>query len=226
MSNSEVNVNSDALQELAVAIDNFSSKATFLMETVDAEIRGELDMMESIREQIGKKWDAAKERLKEAKDELSDAEDDLAACEASQEKDEDGNWHPSCYMESMRVGSARAKVKAAEDEEYKWSCNYEKAGKIIGWQKLCVEEFWREPGFITPPGPGHDLKRIVGKYSEEAVAKLDECLEQLGIYEQTNLSLDVQHAVDSGAMEKPAPVFCPNCGRPIRNCVCRRFKKS
>lgn len=226
MSDSKVDVSPEALQELAVAIDNFSSKATFLMDTVDAEISGELDMMESIREQIRQKWEIAKQLREEAEERLYEAEKSLDACEASQEKDEDGNWCPSCASESAAVAAAQADVQAKKDEEYKWSCNYEKAGKIIGWQKHCVEEFWREPGFIIPPGPGHDLKRIVGKYSEEAVAKLDECLEQLGIYEQANLSLDVKHAVDSGAMEKPAPVFCPNCGRPIRNCVCRRFKKS
>ncbi len=226
MADSKVDVSPEAVQELAVAIDSFSARATFLMETVDAEIRGELDMMDSIREQIEKKWEAAKEILREAQNELSDAENDLAACEASQEKDEDGNWCPSCDLESYRVDVAQEKVKAAEDEEYKWRSNYERAGKIISWQKHCVEQFWREPSFLIPAGPGYELKRISGDYSEKLVSHLDECLEQLGIYEQTNLSLDVKRAVDSGAMEKPAPVFCQNCGRPIRNCVCRRIKKS
>ena len=225
MTGSSVEVCPEAVQELAVAIDNFSAKVTYLMETTDAEIKGELDMMDGICEQIRKKWETAKQLLEEAKNRLYEAERELQACEASQTKDEDGNWHPSCAGESAAVEAARREVSDREDEEYKWRQNYERACKIVDWQKSCVREFWKEPGIIVPPGHGWELKYIGGKYSEERVAKLDECLEQLGIYEETNLSLDVKHAVDSGAMKEPEPVLCPNCGRPIRNCVCRRFKK-
>ena len=225
MTGSSVEVCPEAVQELAVAIDNFSAKVTYLMETTDAEINGELNMMEAIREQIWQKWEMAKQLLEEAKNRLYEAERELQACEASQTKDEDGNWHPSCAGESAAVEAARREVSDREDEVYKWSQNYERAGKIIGGVKYSVEQFWREPGIIVPPGHGWELKYIGGKYSEELVAKLDECLEQLGIYEETNLSLDVKHAVDSGAMKEPEPVLCPDCGRPNRNCVCRRFKK-
>ena len=225
MLNSKVDVSPEAVQELAVAIDHFSTKVTYLMETTDAEINGELNMMDAICEQIRQKWEMAKQLLEEAKNRLYEAEKAYDSCRLSQTQDEDGNWHPSCAGESAAVDAARADVQAKEDEEYKWRQNYERACKIVDWQKSCVREFWKEPGIIIPPGPGWELKYIGGKYSEELVSKLDECLEQLGIYEETNLSLDVKHAVDARTMEKPAPVFCPNCGRPIRNCVCRRFKK-
>ena len=142
MTGSSVEVCPEAVQELAVAIDNFSAKVTYLMETTDAEINGELNMMDGICEQIRQKWETAKQLLEEAKNRLYEAERELQSCEASQTKDEDGNWHPSCAAESAAVDDARAEVQAKEDEEYNRAID--KSLRNVGF--MLAMDSYRKPG--------------------------------------------------------------------------------
>ncbi|MBO4698318.1 hypothetical protein J5690_01740 [bacterium] len=222
MSDSNVNVNTESLRELTGSLGEFSSSVAETLNEANGVISEYLDRMKCVCEQIRKKWEEAREKRQAAENEWNEAESEHSACLASQEQDEDGNWHPSCYAESMRAAAARAKFQQAQREENEKRQIYENAVGIVNRAKGSIDEY--------KCGSGAALAQIAGDYSQAARSEIGIRLEQLGEILDTNLSLDSRKVTPRSLYpnssttepERPREPSCQKCGRPISKCFCQR----
>jgi|GEM_PF-4723786 len=222
MSDSNVNVNTESLKELVGSLGEFSSSVSETLNEANMVIDDYLSRMRSVCEQIREKWEEAERKRQAAENEWNEAESEHSACLASQEQDEDGNWHPSCYVESMRAAAAKARLLAAEKVEEEWRKKRDRADKILDRATQSAESY--KCGF------GAALGQIAGDYSQAATSEIDRRLEQLGEILDTHLSLDSRKVIPRSLYpnssttepERPREPSCQKCGRPISKCFCQR----
>lgn len=138
-------------------------------QSVDLYLDGVKDVLEEQR-------DAIKEKLDEAEERLSEAKDDLNSCEASQTKDEDGNYTPSCASEELAVQAAREEVE-------KWRERYEGACRIFSEVDLEIENYRSQGGFLTPPGGKYFIQYLAEEHTDKATNALRDCIDILNDYE-------------------------------------------
>lgn len=107
------------------------------------------------------------ERLKEAQAELSEAQGAYDSCKASQRYDEEtGETRPSCYVQSMKLASARTKYLSCKK-------TYDDANKILQECKQEINEYNQNAkGILTE----------MSSKSHNASSRLDEILEKVNCY--------------------------------------------
>ena len=135
------------------------------------------------------------ERLKEAQAELSEAQGAYDSCKASQRYDEEtGETRPSCFVQSMKLASARTKYLSCKKD-------YDDANKILQECKQEINEYNQNAkGILTE----------MSSKSHNASSRLDEILEKVDCYAALGVGYSIKGSgISSQGAIKETPTTVP-----------------
>lgn len=159
-----------SLAELNNTMEYVADSLLKIEESVDSYLEG-------VRTVLEEQKDAIKEKLEEAEERLSEAQIDLSSCEASQTKDEDGNYTPSCNSEMRAVESARREVE-------RWQKKYDEACRIVSETNHEIDNYRYTGGVFTPLGGKCFIQYLAGPHTDKATEALRGCMDIISEYQE------------------------------------------
>lgn len=173
-----------SLIELNNTLEYSADSILKILEQVDAYLKG-------VIEALKKQMKVLEEELRAAEEALAEAERTHSSCLASQRwvdeyKDEDGNTHggyytPSCDSEASAVERCREECKRCQER-------YERAKCICDDCEHEIDEYKKDPGFVTPPGGEKLMEALAKEHTDNATSKMRDILEVVERYLRYNMS--------------------------------------
>lgn len=154
------------LYDLHNALEFCAEQLNSIVEGVNSYLDGVLRVLETQKGLLQKRLEEAEERVRKA-------EDALYSCETSQKWDEEREKYvPDCRGEAFALSAAR-------EEETKCAAACAEAERIYGACEREIGEYHEKGGIFSPPGGEWTIRNLAGEYTEQAVKRLDEIIEQL-----------------------------------------------